>query len=158
MMLRIHGLLHANQPLRNRRHLQSLRLRSLGLWRHRLLRTRLLQQSLVADLLLPVELAVHFVQAIHHVPCLALVDSPQASAPYQTLQLVGDQLQRDRPIFLDTLRNAFSTPSKHSAHASCACSRLRPERPRPQRRLRTAQPSGLRQARPPSPRPPQPSW
>ncbi len=50
------------------------------------------------------------------------------------------------------------TPSKHPAHASCACSRLRQERPRPQRRPRTAPPSGPRQARPPLPRPPRPSW
>ena len=43
-MFRIHRLLHTNQPLGNRRHLQSLRLRSLGLWLHRLLRAGLFQQ------------------------------------------------------------------------------------------------------------------
>lgn len=157
-MFRIHGLLHTDQPLWNRRYLQCLRLRSLGLWLHRLLRAGLLQQGLVVNLLLPIKLAVHFVQAMHHVPRLALVDSPQASAPYQTLQLVGDQLQRDRPIFLDTLRNAFFTPSKHPAHASCARSPLPQEHPFLRQQPRRALPSDPHQARSPLPKPPRLSW
>ena len=115
--------------LRLLRLLPNLRLRATRL---RALRPRLLQKRLVPNFLLAIQLPIHLVQPLHHVPHLPFVYAPQATAPGEPGQLVGYQLQRN-PLCLRLPLECvrwlpFATPSTHPGRASRDWPRTVPSR------------------------------